>query len=72
MYSTKLTLPDVPAARALSGLLTDFQVARFLLHGALDSLEYVDQAHPGQVTGNGVRAERIAQIRAFLDRTTDG
>ena len=33
----------------------------------IDSLEYVDRAHPGQVTGGAVRYERISKAKTLIE-----
>ncbi|WP_435008057.1 hypothetical protein P12x_005326 [Tundrisphaera lichenicola] len=38
---------------------------RRILEDCIDSLEYVNKAHP-EVTGSGVRRERVAKAREFL------
>ncbi len=38
---------------------------RRILEDCIDSLEYVNRAHP-DVTGYGVRRERIAKAKAYL------
>ena len=44
---------------------------RDALKGAIDSLEYVDRAHPDQVTGIATRQERIARCRVALAMLED-
>ena len=44
---------------------------RRILEDCIDSLEYVNKAHP-EATGSGVRLERIAKARAYLSALERG
>lgn len=48
--------------------LDDNEKLETALRDCIDSLEYVDAAHPGLqgLTGRGVRAERIAEAKKLL------